>query len=375
MNTIPPISDSDKSGGVIAGAWTERSPELGRWAMARLANRTDVRGAYRRIEDIGREYVRRDGGKGTLGEQMTVWGRVTDSLLRRHFSARDRGDIIGLHTAGKDNSSKGGALDIDYHGANSTAPDVNLRAALHWHAALTRLGFRPLLLDSNGKGGFHLRLLLAEAVPAERVFRLLRSLTRDHTMLGFPKPPEQFPKQPDVRRCHKGLGNWLRLPGRHHKRDFWSRVWDGDRWLEGHDAIDFTLALRGDPTWLIPELPVRPVPPAARREPARDGDEAGSLSYRIAAYMRRLPNAGEGGGRDDIAFRFAAFLVVDLALDDATALDWLDRWDHKNSPPKGRDCLSEIIKNARRYAQRTVGCGLGRLSAPRDRSRGFSVEL
>jgi hypothetical protein len=239
-------------------AWAERAGDLAIWAMARLVNRTDAWGAYRPDEEIGREFTRPDGSKGTLGEQRTVTGRLTHAILARHFRARTRGEIIGLHTAGKDNTSKGGALDIDHHGPTSTAADVNLQAALHWYAALGRLGFRPLLLDSNGKGGFHLRLLLAEAVPAERVFHLLRSLTRDHEMLGFEKPPEQFPKQADVRRCHKGLGNWLRMPGRHHKRDFWSRVWDGNGWLDGNGAINFMLALEGDPSALLP-------PPAAAR--------------------------------------------------------------------------------------------------------------
>jgi hypothetical protein len=104
------------------------------------------------------------------------------------------------------------------------------------------------------------------------------------------------------------------------------------------------------------------------------------LDARIESYRRRLPNAGEGGGRDDIAFRFAAFLVRDLALDDDDALEWLDRWDAGNRPPKGRDCLAEIIKNARKYGQHQVGAGLDRLpSLPRrrrpGRDQGFTVEI
>jgi hypothetical protein len=364
----------------VVNAWFDRAPDLARWAMARLANRTDARGAYRPVVEIGRTFTRTDGSTGTLGEQLTVRGRLTDYLLRRHFQARDRSAIMGLHTAGPDNLSRGGALDIDYHGPSSTAPDVNLRASLHWHAGLTRLRFRPLLLDSNGRGGFHLRLLLAEAVPAERLYHLFRRLTRDHMMLGFEKAPEQFPKQADVRRCHKGLGNWLRLPGRHHKRDFWSRVWDGDRWLEGNDAIDFMLAMYGDDPALLPPVPAGAPAPVVRTYQGVACPGGDDLSGRVAAYLRRLPNAGEGGGRDDIAFQFAAFLVRDLALADDVALDWLGRWDAGNRPPKGADCLAEILRNARRYGQRPVGCGLDRLPPPprrgrRARDRGFTVDL
>ncbi len=349
------------------GAWSARAGELAGWAMARLVNRLDAWGAYRPAEEIGREFTRLDGTKGTLGEQRTVTGRLTHSLLARHFRAADRAAIIGLHTASADNLSRGGGLDIDHHGPTSTAADVNLRAAMRWHGALVRLGFRPLLLDSNGAGGFHLRLLLAEPAPADRLFHFLRSLTRDHKALGFDKPPEQFPKQPDVRRCHKGLGNWLRAPGRHHKRDFWSRVWSGDSWLDGDDAIDFMLALTGDPPGLLPPVP----PPAPAPAPGRvyyPTDRGDNLSDRITAYMRRLPHLGEGQGRDDVAFGFAAFLVRDLALSDDAALGWLCLWDEGNRPPKGRECLAGIVRNARQYGQRPVGCGLGRPAGGR-RSR------
>jgi hypothetical protein len=339
-----------------SGVWSARADELTAWAMARLVNRTDAWGAYRPAEEAGREFTRADGSKGNLGEQRTVKGCLTPSVLVRHFRAGDRAAVVGLHTAGADNRSKGGALDIDHHGPGSTADDVNLRAALSWYGRLAMLGFRPLLLDSNGRGGFHLRVLLAEPVPADRLFHFLQSLTRDHKALGFDKAPEQFPKQPDVRRCRKGLGNWLRVPGRHHKRDFWSRVWSGDRWLEGDGAVDFMLALAGDPRGLLPALP--PPAPTPRRPP-RPRVRGGNLSVRIAGYMRRLPNLGEGQGRDDVAFGFAAFLVRDLALADDIALDWLCLWDRGNRPPKGRDCLAEIMRNARDYGQRPVGCGRG----------------
>jgi hypothetical protein len=295
-----------------------------------------------------------------LGEQLTIKGQLTRAILVRHFQAQSRAAIIGLHSGGSDNLGKWGALDIDYHGPTSTSPDVNLRAALRWYGALIRLGFHPLLTDSNGRGGFHLRILLAEQVLADRLFRFLKSLTADHRQLGFPKPPEQFPKQPDVRRCAKGLGNWLRVPGRHHKREHWSRVWDGGRWQTGAEAVDYILTQTGDRSSLLPLLP-EPEPP--RRPHAGRSAAPSGLAARIATYMSRLPNLGEGQGRDDIAFRFAAFLSRDLALGDDVALAWLCRWDAGNRPPKGRDRLAEILRNSRQYGQRPVGCGLNRESS------------
>src|SRR5262249_3144526 len=147
------------------------------------------------------------------------------------------------------------------------------------------------------------------------------------------------PKQPAIKPDQ--VGNWLRLPGFHHTRWHWSRVWGGDGWLAGNAAIDFMLSLTGDPATLVPEVP-SPSPAHQRQIRTAPG---GNLSARIAAYMAKLPHLGEGQGRDDVAYRFAAFLVRDLALDGATALDWLCLWDEGNRPPKGRSRLAEIMAN------------------------------
>jgi hypothetical protein len=237
INPVPPS---------IVAAWHARADELARWAWERYVNRTDAYVVYRPQEEIGRTFTRPDGSTGTLGEQRTVHTPLTVARLARHFRATGRSDILVLHTADANNLSKGGGLDIDHHGPTSPPPAVNLQAALHWYRKLVERGFRPLLTDSNNAGGFHQRILLAEPIPADRLFHFLRELTRDHRQLGLGKAPEQFPKQPDVRRCSKGFGNGLRVPGRHHKRDFWSRIWNGSVWLEGEGAVNFLLALRGD---------------------------------------------------------------------------------------------------------------------------------
>src|SRR5262249_18607417 len=142
-------------------AWGLRATNLADWTLARLANRRDVWGAYRCEEEIGREFVCPDGTKGKLGKQRTVKGMLTRTHLVRHFRAFNRSEIIGLPAAGPNNLSVAGALDIDWHGPQSTSPKLNLAATLAWYERLVRLGFRPLLTDSNGVGGFHLRVLLA----------------------------------------------------------------------------------------------------------------------------------------------------------------------------------------------------------------------
>ncbi len=259
-------------------AWAERAGELAAWSLARLANRTDAWGCYT-----------------AAGGQATARGSLTLARLARHFRAAGRADLLGLHTAGPDNLSLGGALDIDRHGEGGS-PDLNLAAALHWHGRMADHGFTPLLTESNGAGGYHLRQLLARPADGAAVFHFLRRLTADYRQLGLASPPEQFPKQPDVRRCAKGLGNWLRLPGRHHRREFWSRAWSGAGWLDGRAAVDFILSLAGDSPAPLPEAPApdpapkRPpaeVRPCGRRQPLGQDSQL----RRPAAEPRRGPGS------------------------------------------------------------------------------------
>jgi hypothetical protein len=329
--------DTAARGGNVSSSWPARAAGLADWTLVRLVNRRDACGSYYH------------------GGQVTRRVTVDHALLVRHYRAEHTGDIIGLHTADADNRSKGGALDIDQHGDDPVRAESNRLAALHWFGQLVRMGFRPLLTASNSNGGYHLRVLLAEPIDAARLYHFLRRLTADHRQHGFSRRPEFFPKQADVRRCAKGLGNWIRLPGRHHKRNYYSEVWDGSRWLAGIEAIDHILAVAGDDPALVPDVPPAPNPPRRTYRPCAAGD---NLSARIAAYLRRLPNLGEGQGRDDVAFHFAAWLIRDLDLSDSIALDWLERWDSGNKPPKGRECLALILKNARAYGQRPIGCGI-----------------
>src|SRR5262245_41198899 len=137
-------------------AWRTRASDLAQWTWDRLVNRCDGWGVYRPESEIDTAFTRRDGSTGTLGAQKTVTGRLASALLVQHFQANERSAIMGLHSASVDNMAKWGALDIDWHGPESTAPDINLRAALHWYGEAVHLGFHPLLTESNGMGGYHL---------------------------------------------------------------------------------------------------------------------------------------------------------------------------------------------------------------------------
>jgi putative DNA primase/helicase len=349
-----------------AEAWVDHAAELAQWCWTRLVNRIDVWGGYNALADRDRIITQRHGTTTKLGSTRTrptraLRGKVllTPAILEEHFRAIRPQQVVGLHTTSTENTSLWGAADIDNHGETSTPGQFNVGAALAWYSRLRALGFNPLLTDSNGMGGYHLLTIFAEPVPTGRVFSFLKWLTRDHRTHGIVNPIETFPKQATIQLGR--YGNWLRLPGRHHTREHWSRVWDGRRWLDRTIAVDFILALTGDAPALIPRQATMPPPPPAQRSSAYTGHTAASkLSLRIEKYLAKLPTGlGEGQHRDDYAFRFACFLARDLAMPDSEVLPWLCRWDALQAAAKGEDRLREILGNAKRYGQRAVGSGLG----------------
>jgi hypothetical protein len=351
--------------------WRERAEELADWTWNHLVNRTDVWGAYNPLHVRDQQYTDKGGRERRYGKLYTAprFSRergavlLTRDVLLQHFKATAAEHVIGLHAISEKNTSQWGAVDIDWHGETSPAADINWRYARHLYVKCKALGLNPLLTESNGRGGYHLRVILVEPQPTSEIFDFLQSLVTDHAEHGLRTAPEIFPKQRSVQdetnQDRSKYGNWLRLPGRHHTTDHMARVWDGERWLNANLAIDFILALTGDPGSLIAStkpdsaglFPMLFVPPTASAEI--------SLDARIRAYMAKLPvDLGEGQHRDDYLYNFAAVLVRDLALPDDVALSYLQEWDSHQRAQKGTERIREIIVNAHTYGQRAYGCGL-----------------
>lgn len=270
MNTSPPkngggtgkaTTHSKDSPGVTA--WHARAEELAPWFLKRLFVRFDRYGGYEPDGKGGKELK-------TFPKSGPKAGCVNLDLVLRHCRATDTADVIGPHTLNLDDLGMECAVDIDAHEGDGADPEANRRFALAIFAEVINLGFRPLLYSSNGKGGYHLRVLFQELIPGPVLFRFAKWLVRNHAVYGFKKSPETFPKQKTIRRK---FGNWLRLPGRHHTRDYWSEVFDGSTWLAGAAAVDHILSITGDPPDLIPdqakEYDPEPQPKPRQEEPKR----------------------------------------------------------------------------------------------------------
>lgn len=281
-------------------AWKRNAAALAAWARERLVNRDDVWGGYWAND----EGVISPTTRPTKRDRGRV--RLREADLRRHFEAASCGDVVGLHaaSAGPHATSRWFLIDIDCH-EDDDDPEANLRAGLHWVEVLTAFDIRPLLTTSNGRGGYHLRVIFSSPIPVADAYRLSRWLVRDHADFGLAAAPECFPKQAAIGAPgeHGEFGNWARLPGRHHKRNHWAEAWDvaGERWCADDDAIAVMLACTGDDATRLYEAAGewgRDVPAASA--PIRIDDERDESDARSSAPP--AGNAGGGGAR--VADRF-----------------------------------------------------------------------
>jgi hypothetical protein len=332
-----------------ARAWREAAGLLADLFLERFFNRLDCSGAYTPLAQRGKPKT----GDPTHNVPASYTSKhpVDAARLARHLRGLRPEDVIGAHTTSTENTCKWGAFDVDRHD-DETDPRKTLATAQALRRDAIQRGFRPLLLHSNGKGGYHLFLFFAAPVPCRDLFRLLAQMAKAADFAG-----EHFPKQPAVK--VGGYGNWLRCPGRHHTREFWCEAFDGEAWLAGAACVNCVracLTCPDDPA-LVPATkadlptPIHVRPSVARRPCA-------SLHERIARYAARLPSLEAGQGRNRTAFAFAAFLGRDVNLSDADALAWLAGWDSGNRPPLGEGRLAEVLRCAHAYGAHAYGSGL-----------------
>ncbi len=285
---------------LTGNAWQREAGRLALWTQERLVNRSDVYGSYL---PIGSRTPGKSNNYTAPNKALRAPGALTTEIVEEHFRGHDQGNLIGLHAISQDCTCKWFLVDIDQHGDDQAAlAAANAKAAFGWYADLEQRGFHPLLLDSNGGGGFHLLVVLSEPVASQRVHTFATGLVQDYAQRGLVQAPEVFPKQPDVNEQRR-YGNWARLPGRHHTRDHWTKVWDGKTWLEDHAAVEAILSVTGDSPDLIPAscTPVRRVGVG----PARPQYVS---AYGTDDWLEILQGTGPGN-RHDSLLRLAGFLL------------------------------------------------------------------
>jgi len=91
----------------------------------------------------------------------------------------------------------------------------------------------------------------------------------------------------------------------------------------------------------------------------------GDALQRATLYVEHIEGAAENNGRNQAAYRVAAFLLCDFALSEVDAWRLLAAWNaKKNTPPLDDQELTVILKNAQKYGRHEAG---QKLKAPRPR--------
>ena len=266
----------------IAEEWQRYSDELADWAMERLVNRRDV----------WSQYTLKAGEVGVV--QLPIKERraagtdmVTLNKLKRHFSGRAVSHLIGLHAISDHSTAKWFAVDVDLHDPTVANADeiivANFDACLEWANRLRAQNMDPLLFDSNGGGGYHVWALLDKEYPLADVYDFVSQLRDDWADFGLPRKPEVFPPKREVKK--DDLPYALRVPGRHHTRRHYTRVWNFDSvgendWLEGGEAIEAMLSARPSK---LPKLK------AAAKKRALEAADSLAKKKKTPAAQKRKP--------------------------------------------------------------------------------------
>ena len=208
-----------------AAAFKKSAEALADWSFARIIVRRDVFGKT-----------------AADGKRFTGHDELTRELLVKHYRGLA---CIGAHLISPDGLCKCFIADVDAHD-DSADPDVNWQCVNLIVDTLGTCGLVPIVCDSNGKDGYHVRQHFKKPVKAEVAYWLGQVIQDRLETAGLLKV-ELNPKQADVT-IQTPYGNWVRLPGRHHKRDHWTRVYNLQigYWMEGPAAVKAILGVAGD---------------------------------------------------------------------------------------------------------------------------------
>jgi hypothetical protein len=222
-----------------AASWATHAHELAEWTVRHLLNRTDQWAQYLPVEQRSYSRIVRIAPP----KQMRGQVLLTSDLIARHYAGANVGHLIGVYAKSQENSSKWMSIDLGSYDASAPAsPAATLKAALAWYDTLKEQGFHPLLEDSSGRGDYHLWAVFGDKVDAGTAWMFGRALVGNYADLSLPAPPRIYPRRAQMESAV--FKDWLRLPGRHHSHNHWSKIWDGARWLEGEAAVNAILKIR-----------------------------------------------------------------------------------------------------------------------------------
>jgi hypothetical protein len=316
-----------------APAWAAQAPALTERA-AYLVNRLDVWGQY--IAPARRTAPdRKSWTAPAVHDRGTVV--LTAATVRAHFTGQC---VIGLHAQSDTDpqTSRWCGFDLDAHNDATADTDAtsNRAGADRLARALIRRGAAPLVELSCDRGGRHVWVRFDAPAPTRDVFAWALDVQAEADVIG-----ETFPKQSAAT-----FGNWLRLPGPHHTRVWWSQFMDGDRAWSGADAVACFLEWARTPAHIVPSAPVLELP--APRFTVPTFADTGARLRRLAAYVSKVPTGLRlGDRRNDTAYRLAARCLEDVGTAEAVRI--VAAWNADNAQPLTDRDVAAIVASAARH--------------------------
>ena len=303
-------------------AWKTHCRELAAWAWDRLAIKRDRHGLY-----------------SADGSAAWTYSPVTKDELAAHFAGEF---TLGLGATSVDDQCLWVAWDLDNHVSDETT-NQNLDYAIVLMNRLLELGFKCVIIeDSDGKGGIHLWVLFSSPVPAATAHKFAAWLVRDAAEHNIDKV-ELRPHSPTVQDTAAKCGLYLRTPGKHHKRDHWSRFWGDGEWLDLDASVRLLLSQEGDDPALIPEIKTPPVTKPVVAQNWRSDD---AVVERARKYVARIPGAISGSSGHNTTFHVACVLVIEFDLTQDQAFDVISEWNTTCQPPWSEHELQHKVESA-----------------------------
>jgi hypothetical protein len=212
---------------------------------------------------------------------------------------------VGVYAYSARKTGKWVCVDIDAH-TDKVDTTQNREVAITIYHRLAELGFAPLLYSSDGRGGYHLWVLLSAFVPVER----LHSFGQWLAGLAVPdlgQRPEAFPKNSGK----TTWGHWVRVLGRHPRSGAYPEVYTGTDWVTDAQAIAHVLSLAGDDPSLIPAEVQPPASKAASARVPSSGADRAHSEKSDQAIIDSLTPSWKIGYRHQLALAVAGALATE----------------------------------------------------------------
>lgn len=312
--------------------WEAEAKNLSDFAKQRFLVRRDVYGLYEPTAKTVHEFL-------------------SDGQLIKHFSLKQS---IGAHcVTPAEHTCKWSAFDLDNHGGDY---DHEANAVRILDQAKV-CGWPCLVELSNGDGGYHLWFFWEKPLPAATARSLMFWLIKD-IKLDYDARPEIYPKQM-VLTADAPYGNYLRLPGRHPKRDWVSVFLDGCGRYDGNFAVQYLLRF---PTVKLEDIPEEAKnfmieePILRNPGPVERTDVPLSDKQRQAKrFLEACPPRREGDGNDKRTFTLFGEVMHDFDLTPEEAfepcLEWGERPDQVDVFGNHKPWSHREIANKLKYAE------------------------